>query len=419
MIMSESNNNPVALVLGGTFPHRELIRNLQARGYYTVLVDYLPNPPAKSIADEHVQESTLDKEKVMEIARAMDAKLVISACVDQANLAACYAAEQLGLHAPYSYQTAELVTDKILMKRRMLDAGIPTSRFEKGSCWEDFENIDLTYPLIVKPADCNSSKGVIKVESPTELKPIIENALKLSRKNEALVEEYIEGREIGFDAYIKEGKANLFLTRERRKIAKLEKSEQQIYGSFWPADLNEEIIGQLTLVAEQIAEAFGLDNTPLMLQSIIRDNSVSVIEFAPRIGGGENYRIIKTATNADVIDYAIQSFLGESPDFQHSPATEIFADNYLYVEPCAFGKIEGFSELLNNQNIEYAETYKERGMQVGGEFSSNNRVGAFVVKAETEPQVLDRLKDAIDAIGIYDVDGRQVMRRGIYEGSFD
>lgn len=417
--MSDSSNKPVALVLAGTFPHRELIRNLRARGYYVILVDYLPEPPAKDCADEHLQESTLDQDVVLRVARERNAKLVISTCVDQANLVACYVAENLGLHAPYSSKKAELVTDKILMKRRMLESGIKTSRFEKGTCWTDFENVNLTYPLIVKPTDCNSSKGVIKVEHFSELKSVVENALKLSRKKEALVEEYVEGREIGFDAYIKNGEATIFLTRERRKIVKLEKSEQQIYGSFWPASVSDRVMQNLKTVAEQIAKAFDLDNTPLMLQSIVRDEEVSVIEFAPRIGGGENYRIIKNATGADVIDYAIDSFLGETPTFDHSTAVEVFADNYLYVEPCRFGEIQGFANLVDNQAIEYAETYKKPSMSVGGKFSSNNRVGAFVVKAPTEKEVLAKLKHALDSIDILDADGESVMRKDIYAGSFD
>ena len=69
---------PVALILGGTNPHVELVKKLKARGYYTVLVDYLPNPPAKEIADEHIQESTLDNDKVVEVAKEKQAKLIIT-----------------------------------------------------------------------------------------------------------------------------------------------------------------------------------------------------------------------------------------------------------------------------------------------------------------------------------------------------
>ena len=42
----------VAIVLGGTSAHIALIKNLQRRGYYVILADYLKNPPAKEYADK-------------------------------------------------------------------------------------------------------------------------------------------------------------------------------------------------------------------------------------------------------------------------------------------------------------------------------------------------------------------------------
>ena len=73
--MSE-HNKPVAIVLGGTNPHVTLVEKLKKRGYYTVLIDYLPNPPAAQVADEHLQESTLDKELVAKIAREKHAAMI-------------------------------------------------------------------------------------------------------------------------------------------------------------------------------------------------------------------------------------------------------------------------------------------------------------------------------------------------------
>jgi len=119
----------VAVVLGGTSPHAELICRLQKRGYYTILIDYLDNPPAKAVANLHVQESTMDMEMVYQVAKQYNADIVISACVDQANITACYADEKLGLPHPYSYELASKITNKGYMKQVMFEHGIPTSRY--------------------------------------------------------------------------------------------------------------------------------------------------------------------------------------------------------------------------------------------------------------------------------------------------
>ena len=89
------DSRPIAIVLGGTVPHVSLVQKLQKRGFYTILLDYLDNPPAKQYADEHIKESTLDKDAVLEVAKQKNAAIVISTCVDQANSICCYVAEKL------------------------------------------------------------------------------------------------------------------------------------------------------------------------------------------------------------------------------------------------------------------------------------------------------------------------------------
>lgn len=413
-MIAHPNDKPVAVVLGGTFPHRELLRNLRGRGYYTILVDYYEMPPAKDQADEHIRESTLDRLAVLEIAKRHNARLVITTCVDQANVTACYVAEKLGLTRPYSYDIALTVTNKILMKSRMLEHGIPTSRYVRTKEPDDCDKHDLTYPLVIKPADSNSSRGVSRSDHPEDTRRFVQSALQLSRSREALIEEFKTGREISFDSFVENGTVHILIARERRKIVAGMADIQQIYGSFWPAELPQSTLTKLKEIAENIARVFRLDNTPLMVQAIVDGSDVNIIEFAPRIGGGENYRIIRMATGYDVVDAAVDSFLGVSPALKYDVPTRFFADNYLYVKPGVFGNIGGADDLLEKGVIEYLATYKARGASIGNEISSNNRVGAFTVSSRNIKGLQARLRDAINHVEVFDLDGKPIMRRDIY-----
>ena len=211
-------NKPIALILGGTVPHSELIKQLKERGYYTVLIDYLPNPPAKSVADEHLQETTLDENKVLAIAEERGAELVICGCVDQANITACYVMEKLGRKPPYSYEIAKNVTNKGYMKRMMLEHHIPTSNFVYVDNLEDTNDIRLRYPVMVKPADSNSSNGVKKANSEEEMLLYLKDALVISRNHRAIVEEFVTGREISAYCFVINGRAKLLMTAERLSV---------------------------------------------------------------------------------------------------------------------------------------------------------------------------------------------------------
>ncbi|MER9708414.1 ATP-grasp domain-containing protein [Mesorhizobium sp. M0204] len=88
----------------------------------------------------------------------------------------------------------ELANDKVITKILIRDRGVPTPNFRvmrRGS-----ENIgDLRFPVVVKPRREGDSLGLQLVHEPAELKRAVEVIVE-QYAQDALVEEYIEGREI-------------------------------------------------------------------------------------------------------------------------------------------------------------------------------------------------------------------------------
>jgi biotin carboxylase len=407
-------NKQVAIVLGGTFPHISLLEKLKERGYYTVLIDFFENPPAKLYADEHVMASTLDKDTVLEISIQKEASLVISAYIDQANVTACYVAEKLNLPHPYSYETALNVTNKLLMKSLMLNNNIPTSKFVVITNIDECEGVDLSYPVIVKPTDSNSSKGVRKADSLEELKSFAEKAFEISRNKKVIIEEYIIGKEIGIDCYISNGKATVLITKERRKIPAVMNQNEQIFGCIWPMTLSDFDFKPIEQIAERISMVFGLDNTPLMIQAIVNQDGINVIEFGARFGGGESFRIIKLATGFDPTSAVIDSYLGNEFALNHEIPEFYYADNFIYAKQGNFNEILGFESFLDDNTIEYIDSYKTKGALIGNELSSNNRVGVFTVKAKDKTSLMKKINSVLSNIDVIDLNGRSIMKRDIY-----
>ena len=406
----------VAIVLGGTNPHISLIQNLKNRGYYTILVDYLENPPAKAFADEHLVISTLDHLYVKKIAEERKASLVISLCIDQANVTACYVSEKLGLSAPYSYKTSINVTNKKKMKETLLRNKIPSAKYQITSDLSEFNYKDFKYPLIIKPVDSNSSKGVQKIDNSDQLKNIFEKTKNYSREGSVVIEEFQKGKEIGVDCVIKDTEAYIIMTRERIKLSEEGvNGQQQIHGSIWPASISQEGILKLQSLAKKIADCFHLNNTPLMIQTIFFDDTFNVIEFAARIGGGENYNIIKRHTGFDMINAGIESFLHNSIDLFYDQPNGFYGDLYLYVSSCILGKIIGLKTLKDKGIIEDFHIFKNIGDEIGSELSSNNRIGSLIVKASSKDLVFERLIKAVEAIQIFDSKGNNVFLKDLYD----
>lgn len=402
------NCEKTAIVLGGTVPHIRLVQKLKDRGYRVVLVDYYPNPPAKPFVDKHVQASTLDQEMVLKIAIIHHADLVISACVDQANAVCCYVSEKLGLTRPYSFQTSLDATDKGRMKEKFVLGGIPTARYFVTNKVPKGIGL-LKYPLVVKPVDANSSKGVRRVDTARELNLYSEKALAFSRSGRIIVEEFCKGKEIQIDCLAIGGKAKILMTREKKQLQG-KSIVLNSRGSYVPANLNHELMLSISDIAQKICTSFDLESTPFFIQAKIDCGQVSVLEFAPRIGGGLSTELIRIVTNVDVLDYAIDSYLNKPfvrPIIRDTDKK--YVTLLLYMQKGVFDHIEGLEKLEESGSLEYAAILKRKGDVVTGEANSGNRVASVILSASSSIQLESAIARAYSTLRIINNEGRSCM----------
>ena len=400
---------PVAVVLGGTFPHVLLVNKLHKRGYHVVLVDYLQNPPAKCVADDHVQASTLDKEQVLAIAKERNAKLVISTCIDQANSVCCYVAEQLNLPHPYSYETSLYVTNKGLMKGRLKKFDVPSSPYILTKKVEGIDWSQVTFPCVVKPVDCNSSKGVHRADSVEEAKPFVTEALRLSQTNEAIIEGFCFGDEIQVDCVALDNDADVVMTRSKVKVAGSNEAVLNSFGSIVPAQVSDRVLLKLKQIAVNIAKGFELRNTPFFYQAIVSGDEVNVLEFAPRVGGGLSYYMIKTFVGFDAVEAAVDSFLGRPITMGYHAPEKIYRTCLLYSKPCIFDHIEGMEEIKGKGYVKEYFITKSKSDVIDGDMRSGNRVGSFVVEASSICELSEKVDYCMDHILLIDDKGENVL----------
>ena len=400
------------LVLGGGADQIDLILDLKERGYYTILVDYYPNPIAKPYADKHIQESTLDKEVVLEIAKSEGVENVITACTDQALVTVAYVANKLGFHTQFSYEKALDVTNKLRMKEIMISHNIPTAKFVNIKSLD--EGIaDLHYPLMVKPADSGSSKGVRKANNAEELKTLFEYAQRQSRTDRVIIEEFKAGIEVGIDCYIVNGKAQILMMGQVNK-KKVNDNTLLIFQTFIPAQISEKAKKAIQTIANDIASVFELDNTPLLIQTLVNGEIVNVIEFAARIGGASKHRTIHLKTGFNILHANVDSVLGIIPEVRTVSNDYYYSRNHIYPYPCTFDHFEGFEDLLKEGFIEELVPYKTPGMKSALTWSSSDRVGSFLVKAKTMDELKSKIAVVVERLKVVDVDGNEVFNREIY-----
>ena len=402
------------VILGGVRPHAELADYLRKKGYRTVLIDYLPHPFAKDHVDIHYQESTLDVAVVEQICRKENARYIMDLCTDRAIPVGAYVAERLGLNHPYSYETSLIVTNKNKMKPWLKSIGIPTSDFRMVLSMDVIQGEGLRYPLVVKPSDASGSIGISKVSRPQELRGAVEKALSLSRNQQAIVEEFVQGPEIQIDCFVSNGEAIVLDIKEKRKFTS--DALTLSYGSLIPARISEEMKQRCHFISNQISTGLGIENGPLYIQAIVTDSDVFVIEFGIRFGGNLSFRIIKDMTGVDIITTSADAFLGMKPELRiQQPDLPVYATYHVFPREGVFSDLIGVDELKADGSIDTLYANKPTGMTCSGDMSSSERIVSFTVRAGSYQEVDEKMKHILQTMDIMDEKGEPIMRKDIYE----
>lgn len=405
------------LTLAGGYDQIALIQGLKARGHQVLLADMFENPMAKAYADRHYGVSTLDEEAIYALAKREKVDLVTTACTDQALLTVAGVSERLGLPFYLSSKKALDITNKCYMKNKMSANGIPTAKYvilDDQDAWKSRFREAGMFPFVVKPCDCNGSKGVTRVSTEKELADAVERAFQLSRSGKVLVEEFVDGEEISIDAWIdSEGEKILSVS----KTSKIYENADNftIYQSKYPFRGIEGIRNRLEDIVKRIAAAFELSDCPLLVQALVHDDEVSVIEFSARMGGGTKYRLIEYMSGVPVMEKYVNRILGDNSQILHPVQSEKKMElNYVYAYNGTVTKVTGLEDLKKQGVIREFFLYQPIGSIIQKRTTSSDRVFGFLIAEEDEETLRKTREYVLDRVDILD-GNRSILYKGCFQ----
>lgn len=402
-------------VLAGGNDQIELIKGIRKRfkDVEIVLLDMNPNVRAREYADRMLVISTMDFDKVLKAAENEKIDLILSACGDQPLRTMAYVSEKLGLPCYLTYQQSLNLTNKVYMKNLMEHGGIPTAKFRRFDINTEISCGGLTFPLVIKPADNNGSKGINKVYSQTEFDKAIAEAKKYTLSGDLLVEEFKIGEEYSIEAFIKKGEPYIIFASKNIKIK--DQNTFTICKNQYVSELPQSLEEKIKEIIKGIHITFKIDNIPLLIQMIYDGENVNVIEFSARTGGGSKLFFIREMTGVDVIENLLDITMGIAPDIRPQKKGDCAAILYIYTQPGIFCAVEGISTLQDKRIIEDVFLYKPYGSKINSSSYSCDRPLGLLIKAKDDKELSNKISMTNKTVKILDEKGNDIMRHEIFQ----
>ncbi len=296
-------------VIGASYLQLPLVRKAQEMGLEVLCFAWADGAVCKDVADYFYPIDVKEKEQILEVCQRVGVNGITTIAADLPVPTINYVASRMGLISnPDEYSAT--TTNKFLMRQCLMENGVPSPKFSLVKADGNFDNIrGFEFPLIVKPTDRSGSKGVEKVLDPVQLETAVKRAQEVSFKKEAIIEEFVTGREISVESISFEGKHNILqitdkVTTGAPYFVELEHHQP----SSQPTDIQERVKAIVLKALDALHIRYGASHSEL---KITENGDIKVIEIGARMGGdfiGSN--LVKLSTGYDFLQGVIEVALG-------------------------------------------------------------------------------------------------------------
>jgi biotin carboxylase len=395
------------LFVGAGRHQRRAIEQARARGLRVAAVDRNAEAPGLASADvaEVVDFTSVDE--VIEVGRRLGVAGVLTVSADRAVPVVAAVAEELGLSG-IGTATAHLLTHKRAMRDTLGEAGLPQPPYASLRSAGDVSAALATvpFPAVLKPVDSGGQRAVFRIESREELERDLPEATAESPTDEALLEAFVDGVEMNGIVIARGGEPALVTLSDRLRPPGIGFGVGWIH--VYPPSIPP---GQLRLseeVAVEAVRALGLRDAIAFPQLIASpDGSVSVVEVAARIPGGQMADLVRHAVGVDLVEIALRQALGEDvpdevalPRFRQPLAIRFFTAQPGPLPTGEVTRIGTLDAVLASDGVVQADTYLQLGETIRPVRRDGDRRGYVIAVGDTPEEALARAELAATRLDV-------------------
>ena len=377
------------------------IKKAKEKGLFVYAIDYDPNAVGIQYADKFLEISTIDKEAVLRAALTYKPDYIITSTSDMPVRTVSWVNEKLGHPSDISYEGAICATDKVVMRNRMKEYGVPIPEYHEVKNLEEFLEAADKMPqrFILKPADNAASRGVVLIDKNQnpDLEEIYKYSTQYSRSGGALVEEYMEGPEVSVESYTVDGEPHI-ITITDKMVTELPFFVE--LGHTEPSRLSPEQQEDIRKVADAAIRAIGMQNGPNHTEIKVTPTGAKLVEIAARLGGDFiTSRLVPLSTGVDMVECSFATLFNETVQYKSTMARGS-AIRFIQGEKGVLSSIEGVEKARQMPGVQEVELYMKPGDHIKRPENSSDRVGHVIAIGKDANEASENAEAALAVIHI-------------------
>lgn len=408
------------LVLGGTSASLDIVKNAKQMGVYTIATDDQPTGVAKDAADEAAFVSTTDFNGLAALIKEKHIDGVFCGPSEFNIRNLLILCEREGLPCYTTTAIWNRCANKDEFKDYCRQYGVDTpEQYNVTADSTDAELDALDYPVIVKPVDGCSSKGISVCRNTAEVRRAYQVAMDASTCKRIVCEKFIEnnGALFGVRYLLRDGEAVPYFIMDTYVTDASGDTTPISAFTYAPSQYAEYYMKHMDHNVRRMLKGMGLQNGVAFFQSLPYNGKIYFHEMGYRLSGGMLFKLTEPMVGVNDMKQMIRYALGEPMytddevkdiDLMHMKG--VGAQLMLPVNAGTIAKVEGLSEMLGLPCVTDFIQYHHEGDTVKPEYlgTLSQHFGRLSLLAETEDEILDAVQFINRTLKVIDVDGKEM-----------
>jgi carbamoylphosphate synthase large subunit len=290
------------LLVDTNFSSGPIYHVLRESGHCVSVIGSNPDDALAKSVDDYINLDYSDIKKIKQVIAERKIEYLVPGCNDRSYLVCAEINSDGRFPSIDSLETAEIINSKDKFRSFAVEQGLPTPRVLAE------EEIGTRWPVIVKPVDAFSGRGVSVVHERHKgnLPSAIISAQQASRSGVCIVEDYVEGQLYSHSAFIQSGEIVIDFVVEEHGSANpfVVDTSRVLY------DFSESMLASIQHDIRLLTNQLNLKDGLIHTQFISNGSDYWLIEVTRRCPGDLYSQLIELSTGFPYAENYALPFLG-------------------------------------------------------------------------------------------------------------